>query len=456
MWEITSFSDDLFITTRTDECSLRASPLPSNLGQMPPNPLPAWLASVSDSNYLRQALNVLAGREVKREIARDASRLQLGPSQSKAGRQLSKAGIVSDEHVDHYSVKIGASQDHVSRNRYYQLEAYDRTRVTISTSGRSGVGSGFDTQNCQTSHYLNASWVLEKFGQKWWIATQAPLPHTANTFLNIILKPVTLPSPIHSSNSRATQIRTVVQLTKDIEGGRRKAHPYFPNTVGKFIVVPAEPEISLPALKVTLLLQEPVEEAHCLKSVISVVPVTNPPPRSSRNYDYMDTEEDAGEKDRYGEQNEARAIFTHLLYTSWPDHGVPEDEDRKSLLSFLRLADRINRDGTMTSIPSSSSSPSPDPDPPIIVGCSAGVGRTGSFIALSSLLRHLGELPPPACPTSSSVIPPSPLGPLPELFRDDLVAQEIDSLREQRQRMVERPEQVLLIYEMLEDLLGAS
>jgi len=239
----------------------------------------------------------------------------------------------------------------------------------------------------------------------------------------------------------------VVQLTQNIEGGRRKAHAYFPNEVGKSIIVPPEDGVQDLALKVTLLSQETIEDAHCLRSSVSVVPVKDPPPVNTRTYEMLEFDD---HDDQYGEIPDQKVLFTHLLYTSWPDHGVPEDQDRKSLVAFAHLVDRLNRDTSLAS------DPHPDPDPPIIVGCSAGVGRTGSFIALSSLMRHFGVLPPPSSPTLSSVLLPSRLGPLPDDMKEDCVAQEIDSLREQRQRMVERPEQVVLIYEvLLADVFGA-
>ena len=287
--------------------------------------------------------------------------------------------------------------------------------------------------------YLNASWVLERLGNKWWVASQAPLPQTVHAFLSLICQPVTLPPPSilpnPPSRSPTTQVRTVVQLTRDVEGGRRKAHPYFPNEVGQSLVVPPDDsEGGSPALSVTLLKSEDVPDCKCTKSTISVVPISNT-----------------------STPNQSATIFTHLAYLAWPDHGVPEEEDRASLFNFIHLADTINRDRSLSSYPPSSTpDPNLDPDPPIIVGCSAGVGRTGSFIALSSLLRHYGELPPPAFPTPASVLPPSALGPLPQELQEDLIVQEIDSLREQRQRMVDRPEQTILIYEMLLEFLSRS
>jgi protein tyrosine phosphatase len=205
-------------------------------------------------------------------------------------------------------------------------------------------------------------------------------------------------------------------------------NPYFPNNPGESSIIrrPSLGTEGLPPLRVTLVKSEVVESAQCVISTVSVTPIV------------------AG-------VSSPTVIFHHLLYGAWPDHGVPEPEDRAGLLNFIRLVDRTNKD--LRGFEETA-----DAEPPIMVHCSAGIGRTGSFIALSSLLRSNGLLSPPSPqPVERDLprpppLPISPLDPLPEWISWDEVAQEVDSLREQRPGMVEQPEQGRLVYEVL---LGA-
>lgn len=196
----------------------------------------------------------------------------------------------------------------------------------------------------------------------------------------------------------------------------QKAHVYFPAEVGEDFVVQPELGHGAPPLHIRLLSSESVEDAHCVTSRVAITPLS---PTGQADCDPI--------------------IFTHCLYMQWPDHGVPEREERPGLLNFARLVERINKD--VSALPYADDL---DPDPPIMVGCSAGIGRTGSFIALSSLMRAYGLLAPVsrsyvAAPIGQPPpLPPSPLGPLPDDLRDDLVAQEVDALREQRPGMVQR------------------
>ncbi|XP_053114048.1 receptor-type tyrosine-protein phosphatase beta isoform X2 [Hemicordylus capensis] len=73
------------------------------------------------------------------------------------------------------------------------------------------------------------------------------------------------------------------------------------------------------------------------------------------------------------EQLDSQRLIRQFHYTVWPDHGVPETT--QSLIQFVRtVRDYINR--------------TPHAGP-TIVHCSAGVGRTGTFIALDRILQQL-------------------------------------------------------------------
>lgn len=374
--------------------------------------IPSWVEYASSSTHLDLVLKILAMREQIRVKARRVSRQKTAhmPAVSKSPLPY------------YYSVSVGARSDHHAMNRYMDIEPYDRTRVEFSGPDAGG-----------TAPYLNANWVRELAGGKWWIATQAPLPNTVRTFLDVLLHPIPCPhstmynpaaesSTPHSSLSypRLARVRTVVQLTRYVEGGMRKADIFIPAHVDESFVIPGE--AAGPPLRITLLSTSRAAEAGCVISKVSLTPLVD------------------------GEGATEPVVFHHLLYTAWPDHGVPEERDRASLVRFITLVDEVNRQG--------SQQPQDDSDPPIMVNCSAGVGRTGAFIILSSLLRANGFLSPTQAPIST--LPQSPLGPLPAAIAGDPVAQEVDSCREQRPGMVQRDEQILMIYDMLTLLLRAG
>ena len=62
---------------------------------------------------------------------------------------------------------------------------------------------------------------------------------------------------------------------------------------------------------------------------------------------------------------------THYHFSAWPDHGVPAD--KTVMIAFVR---RVRQNH-------------PSEGPPLIVHCSAGVGRTGTFITLDTMLQRI-------------------------------------------------------------------
>lgn len=70
-------------------------------------------------------------------------------------------------------------------------------------------------------------------------------------------------------------------------------------------------------------------------------------------------------------RNEQSRVVKHFHFTTWPDFGVPEPP--QVLVKFVRtFRERIGTDPK-----------------PIVVHCSAGVGRSGTFIALDRILQHI-------------------------------------------------------------------
>ncbi|CAC5421816.1 Tyrosine-protein phosphatase non-receptor type 5,Receptor-type tyrosine-protein phosphatase R,Receptor-type tyrosine-protein phosphatase S,Receptor-type tyrosine-protein phosphatase eta,Tyrosine-protein phosphatase non-receptor type 7,Receptor-type tyrosine-protein phosphatase N2,Tyrosine-protein phosphatase non-receptor type 12,Receptor-type tyrosine-protein phosphatase delta [Mytilus coruscus] len=68
-------------------------------------------------------------------------------------------------------------------------------------------------------------------------------------------------------------------------------------------------------------------------------------------------------------KNQKERRVHHFHFTQWPDHGVP---DSIKLVHFYRKVKHENRDQSG----------------PMVVHCSAGVGRTGTFIAIDAFYEH--------------------------------------------------------------------
>ncbi|XP_061527855.1 tyrosine-protein phosphatase non-receptor type 11b isoform X1 [Phycodurus eques] len=132
---------------------------------------------------------------------------------------------------------------------------------------------------------------------------------------------------VHQENTHV-----IVMTTKEMERGRNKCVCYWPN------------------------LHATVEFGRVL--------VRNVDERPSQDYILRKLEVtrlDRGEPLRY---------IWHYQYLSWPDHGVPNEPG--GVLWFL---EEINR--TQRTIPESG---------PIVVHCSAGIGRTGTIIVIDILI----------------------------------------------------------------------
>lgn len=61
-----------------------------------------------------------------------------------------------------------------------------------------------------------------------------------------------------------------------------------------------------------------------------------------------------------------------MQYTAWPDHGLPQNA-----LSLICFIQRVHKEHPVSL------------DEPLLVHCSAGIGRTGTFILLDYAMQQM-------------------------------------------------------------------
>ncbi|XP_048748561.2 receptor-type tyrosine-protein phosphatase mu-like isoform X3 [Ostrea edulis] len=168
-------------------------------------------------------------------------------------------------------------------------------------------------------------------------------------------------------------IKTVVMLTNIVENGKNKCSRYWPDKDQPLCIGPCTVTLS--------------EEVVYSFYVVRRLCVQNKEALRKRT-------------------------ITQYHYTAWPDHGTPEEI---SLIQFHRAVLKTHQRRS-----------------PLLVHCSAGVGRTGTFIALDTLLeegRKSGEVN---------------------------VLEFVKSMREDRMTMVQTVEQYIFLHKALLDGLQGS
>uniref|UniRef100_A0A3Q0R9S2 protein-tyrosine-phosphatase n=1 Tax=Amphilophus citrinellus TaxID=61819 RepID=A0A3Q0R9S2_AMPCI len=223
--------------------------------------------------------------------------------------------------------------------------------------------------------YINASHIKVMIrGEEWhYIATQGPLANTCADFWQMVWE---------------QGVNVIAMVTAEEEGGRSKSHRYWPKlgskhnsaTHGKF--------------KVTTKFRT---DSGC----------------------YATT----GLKVKHLLSGQERTVW-HLQYTDWPEQGCPEYVP--GFLSYLEEIQSVRRH-TNSMLDTSKSL-----NPPVVVHCSAGVGRTGVVILTELMIRCLEHNEPVEVPTMLS------------------------ELRQQRMLMVQTISQYKFVYQVLIQFLKNS
>ncbi|KAH9424969.1 Tyrosine-protein phosphatase non-receptor type 14 [Dermatophagoides pteronyssinus] len=224
--------------------------------------------------------------------------------------------------------------ENILKNRFRDILPYEENRVKLTPTKDNKHG------------YINASHVIMKFGsmKQHYIAAQGPLPNTTLDFWQMVFE---------------QHINLIVMVTNFTESGSQKCYIYLPlsSEPGKNTLRFGDYEITC------------TYTAETLTYMLSLLILTH---------------------------NGQRRQITHLRYTDWNDHSIPGD--LQSFLTFLSEMDAIyrqnNRDGSGFGRKRHSSSSllqKPPILPPILVHCSAGVGRSGVMILCDALLKCLDD-----------------------------------------------------------------
>lgn len=132
--------------------------------------------------------------------------------------------------------------------------------------------------------------------------------------------------------------------------------------------------------------------------------------------------------------------ITQLQFPYWPDFGTTSQPSH--LLQLIEQCDQVRR--TTDSIAVSSDEAEPPGQRPVLVHCSAGCGRTGTFCTVDSVLDILKrQRSKKRNPWSND----SPAGA--QIYDDgqDLIAKTLADFRTQRPSMIQNLSQFVLCYE---------
>ncbi|XP_035599099.1 tyrosine-protein phosphatase non-receptor type 21 isoform X1 [Oncorhynchus keta] len=222
--------------------------------------------------------------------------------------------------------------------------------------------------------YINASHIrITVGGDEWsYIASQGPLSNTCLDFWQMVWE---------------QGVAIIAMVTAEEEGGREKSFRYWPRLGSRHNTV------TYGRFKITTRFRT---DSGC----------------------YATT----GLKIKHLLTGHERTVW-HLQYTDWPDHGCPEDF--KGFLSYLEEIQSVRRHTNSTSDPKNTNLP-------VLVHCSAGVGRTGVVILTEIMI---------ACLEHNEMLD---------------VPTVLNMLRQQRMMMVQTISQYTFIYKVLIQFLRNS
>ncbi|KAF7116571.1 hypothetical protein CNMCM5793_005052 [Aspergillus hiratsukae] len=297
-------------------------------------------------------------------------------------------------------------------DRMKQALSYEKTGVSTSVEAPSKKYrvAGIEKGGCD---YVNANYMKAEYSNKRYIATQAPVPETFDDFWRVIWE---------------QDVRLVVSLTAEIERGQVKCHRYWesgnygPLRVNNF----SERRI-------------PMKASGANKN------------RPQSTQSLSDSSEETSDPciivRHFGLSHSAFPFqplreVTQLQYPYWPDFGTTSQPSH--LLQLVDECNAVIRATSNTGFDNREAMPAEHR--PVLVHCSAGCGRTGTFCTVDSVLDMLKRQRSARKTESQGIIerPDTEW-----IYNDnlDLIAKTVADFRTQRPSMIQNLSQFVLCYE---------
>ncbi|OKL61980.1 hypothetical protein UA08_02682 [Talaromyces atroroseus] len=302
-----------------------------------------------------------------------------------------------------------------SKNRYNDIYPFDHTRVRLQD---------IPTGDCD---YVNGNYLKAKLTNKSYIATQAPIPDTFDDFWRVIWE---------------QDVRVIVALTAEVERGQIKCHPYWnKSSYGPFKVKPLGERRVYMDPKTAEATDDSQQNVQSLR-----MPSVSGKSMSSEGL-YNAGDERPFIFVRHFTLSHAAYPFqpireiTQLQYSYWPDFGTTSQPAH--LLKLVEQCNKITRSSSGLHL--SDEDVEPPDSRPVVVHCSAGCGRTGTFCTVDSVLDMLKQQRLMR-KTAREITNDEKW-----MFDDsvDLVAKTVEDFRTQRPSMVQNLSQFVLCYETI-------
>ncbi|KXN89809.1 Tyrosine-protein phosphatase 1 [Leucoagaricus sp. SymC.cos] len=256
-----------------------------------------------------------------------------------------------------YSITAGVEKG--AKNRYRHIWPFEHARVRLHQRREAD------------DDYVNASYVQPLGTNKRYIATQGPLPATFTDFWTLCWE---------------QNVHVIVMLTKEVENSMVKCGSYWTESeFGPLRLRLISTTGASPPEEPSLFPTPPVNQHH----------LTSPPSHITQQQLF----EKQTSRQRTRRNQIIRRVFelthtgypealprriVHLQYLEWPDLNVPDDP--RGLLELLRQVDDAVKETHEMDEKTGISKQALGRNRPVMLHCSAGVGRTGGFIAVDVVL----------------------------------------------------------------------